>query len=220
MKKLIVLLLLLCAFTAIKAQPKGFYYYSRLGLGVSQFNQLANNNQTGKLALNVGLAGNYQFNKYLGLVVEANLSSKGSKIRGTEPATFPNTAQDYEDIYRLFYAEIPLLVKLSFPVSESFYVKGFTGFSNNFKLIGTYSRNYDDANEQDQLDQEINGINLTEYSYIWGLGFEVKDNTDHLYSIDFRSNTALNSFGNIRNSQNNVISGYNSYYTIGFGYSF
>ena len=211
---------LLCAFTAIKAQPKGFYYYSRLGLGVSEFNQLSNNNQTGKLALNIGFVGNYQFNKYIGLVVEANLSSKGSKIRGTEAAVFPNSDQDYEDIYRLFYAEIPLMLKLSAPISESFYVKGFAGLSNNFKLIGTYSRNYDDPNEQDQLDQEVNGINLTEYSYIWGLGFEVKDNTDHLYSIDFRTNTALSSFGNIRNSQNNVISGYNSYYTIGFGYSF
>lgn len=220
MKKILLSMFLLCAFTAIKAQPKGFYYYSRLGLGVSEFNQLSNNNQTGKLALNIGVAGNYQFNNYVGLVVEANLSSKGSKITGTEAAVFPNSAQDYEDIYRLFYAEIPLIVKLSAPISESFYVKGFAGLSNNFKLIGTYSRNYDDPNEQDQLDQEVNGINLTEYSYLWGFGFEVKDNTDHLYAIDFRTNTAFSSFGNIRNSQNNVISGYNSYYTIGFGYSF
>jgi hypothetical protein len=191
-----------------------------VGLGTSEFSKSSNVNQQSKLALNVGVAGNYQFNKYLGILVEANLSSKGAKVTGTEPATFTEPAKAYEDIYRLFYAEIPILLKVSYPISDNFYIKGFGGISNNFKLLGTYSRNYDDPNESDQLDQEINGININEQSVILGLGFEVQDKAEHLYSVDFRTNNAINSFGNIKNSQNNVITGYNNYYTIGFGFSF
>lgn len=220
MKKLILLGLFLLSVVTIQAQPRGFYYYSRVGLGVSEFKNSSINNQTGKLALNVGLAGNYQFNRYVGLVAEANFSSKGSKITGTEAATFTSPEKPYEDVYRLFYAELPLMLKLSYPLTDAFYIKGFGGISHNFNLLGTYSRNYDNANDQDLLDQSINGISLLEQSLVWGLGFEVKDNTDHLYSIDFRTNNALSSFGDIKNSQNSVISGYNNYYTIGFGYSF
>lgn len=204
----------------INAQPKGFYYYSRAGLGVSNFRNSSLNNQTGKLALNIGIAGNYQFNDYFGLIAEGNFSSKGSKITGEEPATFTSPAKGYEDIYRLFYIEIPIMAKVSLPVTESFFLKGFGGFSTNFNLLGTYSRNYNDPNEQDMLDQQINGITLLENSIVLGLGIEIKDKNEHLYSLDFRNNNGINSFGNIRNSQNNPISGYNSYYTIGIGYSF
>lgn len=221
MKKIIIIVLMAMGFAInIQAQPKGFYYYSRLGLGTSRFDKSNLSNQTEKLALNVGIAGNYQFNQYLGIMVEANLSSKGSKITGTEPATFTSAAKPYEDVYKLFYAEIPLIIKLSYPITDQFYIKAFSGFSNNFNLLGTVSRNYDNPNDADQLDQSINGIKLLENSVVFGLGFEVLDKSNHLYSLDFRSNRALNSFGNIRNSQNSVISGYNSYYTIGFGYSF
>ncbi len=220
MKKIQLICMLLFMVLIVNAQPKGFYYYSRVGLGTSEFYKTSNVNQQSKLALNVGIAGNYQFNKYLGVIVEANLSSKGAKVIGTEPANFTTPAKAYEDIYRLFYAEIPLLLKASYPISDNFYIKGFGGISNNFKLLGTYSRNYDDPNENDQLDQEINGININEQSVILGIGFEVQDKAEHLYSVDFRTNRAINSFGNIKNSQNNVITGYNNYYTIGFGFSF
>lgn len=220
MKKTIILSLLMLLYVSTQAQPKGFYYYSRIGLGVSSFDNSSINNQTGKLALNVGIAGNYQFSDYLGIIAEANFSSKGSKIRGEEPATFTTPAKAYEDIYRMFYAEIPVMLKASIPLSDAFYLKGFGGISTNFNLLGTYSRDYDNANDQDLLDQKINGITLLENSLVYGIGFEVKDKSDHLYSIDFRQNTAINSFGDIKNSQNSVISGYNKYYTIGFGYSF
>jgi len=219
MKKLMILLLLVSVETAI-AQPKGFYYYSRAGLGVSTFKNSSLGNQTGKLAFNVGLAGNYQINNYFGIIVEANLSSKGAKIQGTEPATFTSPAKSYEDIYRMFYVEIPILIKLSYPITDEFFVKGYGGLGSNFNLLGTYSRNYDDANNQDLLDQQINGITLLENSIVYGVGLEVKDKTDHLYSLDFRRVEAINSFGNIKNSQNQSISGYNQYYTIGFGYTF
>ncbi len=220
MKKVILFSLLLLSSLTMKAQPKGFYYYSRVGLGVSDFKNASNSNQTEKLALNFGAGGNYQFNKYIGIIVEANLTSKGSKISGIEDATFTSPDKPYQDIYKLFYAEIPFMLKLSYPLTENFYINCFGGISNNFNLLGLYSRNYNDPNERDNLDKEVNGIRLSEQSYVLGLGFEAKDNFDHLYSIDFRTNTAFTSFGNVQNSQNNVISGFNNYYTIGFGYSF
>lgn len=212
--------MLIVSVQTVIAQPKGFYYYSRAGLGVSTFKNSSLSNQTGKLAFNVGIAGNYQLNNYLGIIIEGNVSSKGSKIQGTEPATFTSPAKSYEDIYRMFYVEVPVLVKLSYPITDEFYVKTYGGFSTNFNLLGTYSRNYDDANNQDLLDQQINGITLLENAVVYGVGFEVKDKTDHLYSFDFRRVEALSSFGNIKNSQNQSISGYNQYYTIGFGYTF
>ncbi len=220
MKKSIIICLLLISVEIIQAQPKGFYYYSRIGLGVSNFNNSAINNQTGKLAINAGIAGNYQFNNYFGIVAEADFVSKGSKIRGVETNTFPSANQAYEDIYKLFYAEIPVLIKISYPITEAFYVKGYGGISTNFNLLGTTSRNYDDVNEADQLDRQINGINLLENAIVYGFGFEIKDKDDHLYSFDFRTSDAINSLGNIKNSENNTISGFNHYYTIGFGYSF
>lgn len=219
MKKLI-LLLLMVSIEAVQAQPQGFYYYSRAGLGVSTFKNRSLINQTGKLAFNVGVAGNYQFMDYVGLIIEANLSSKGSKISGDEPATFTTPAKSYEDIYRMFYIEIPVMIKLSYPLTQEFYVKGYGGLSTNFNLLGTFSRNYDDANNQDLLDQQINGITLLENAGIFGVGFEIKDKTEHLYSIDFRKANAFTSFGEIKNGQNQTISGFNQYYTIGFGYTF
>lgn len=220
MKKYIILLMLLVSAEAMHAQPQGFYYYSRAGLGISTFKNTSLNNQTGKLAFNVGMAGNYQFAEYVGVIVEANLSSKGSKITGEEPPSFPDPAKSYEDIYRMFYVEIPVLLKLSYPLTDAFYVKGYGGIGTNFNLLGTYSRNYDDANNQDLLDQQINGITILENSVVFGAGFEIKDKSDHLYSFDFRKNNAFTSFGNIKNSQNQPISGFNQYYTIGFGYTF
>lgn len=202
------------------AQPAGFKYYTRGGIGASAFRSSNIANQTDKLSFNIGMAGQYQFNNYVGLIVEGNFVSKGSKIIGEEPATFTSAAKSYEDVYRMFYAEIPVMINLSLPVNDVFYLRAFSGLSNNFNLLGTYSRDYDDANNQDLLDQKINGIRLIENSFVYGFGISIVDKDDHLYNLDFRINDAINSFGDIKNSQNTVISGYNKYYTIGIGYSF
>lgn len=202
------------------AQSKGFYYYTRAAIGSSNFNSSNIGTQTGKLALNIGIAGQYQFNDYLGIIAEANFSSKGTKFNSTEPATFTNPAKTYEDVYRLFYAEIPVLINFSYPLSDAFYARGFTGLSNNFNLMGTFSRNYSDAQYQDIMDEQLNGIKLLEQATVIGFGLGVKDKNEHLYTLDFRWNNALNEFGELKNSQNSVIKGKNSYYTIGFGYSF
>ncbi len=221
MKNIIkTLLLVLLAINSSTAQQKGFYYYTRAAIGSSSINSSSISSQSGKLAFNIGVAGQYQFNNYIGLIAEANFVSKGTKFNGVVPATFTSPAKNYEDIYRLFYAEIPVLVNLSYPITDAFSIRGFTGISNNFNLLGTFSRNYTNSQDQDILDEQINGLKLIEHSAVFGFGVGVKDKLDHLYSLDFRWNSGLTEFGEIKNSQNNVIKGKNNYYTIGFGYSF
>ncbi len=221
MKKSILLFIsILCIIELTYSQPKGFKYYTRGGIGASTFRSSNIANQSDKLSFNIGMAASYQFTNNIGLLVEGNFVSKGSKINGEEPATFTSAAKSYEDVYRMFYAEIPVMLNLSLPVNDVFYLRAFSGISNNFNLLGTYSRDYNDANNQDLLDQKINGIRLLENSIVYGLGVSIADKDDHLYSLDFRVNDAINSFGDIKNSQNTVISGYNKYYTIGIGYSF
>lgn len=210
----------LVSISFVFAQPAGFKYYTRGGIGTSTFMHHKNSTQVGKIAFNIGMAAHYQFNKNVGFIVEGNFVSKGSRISGIEPAVFPNSPKKYEDIYKLFYAEIPLMLNLSYPVNDMLYVRGFSGFSYNLNILGTYTRDYYDSNNDDIIEQKIQGLNLTEYSVIYGFGLTVVDKTEHHYNLDFRVNTALNSFGEIRNSENTIISGYNNYYTIGISYSF
>jgi hypothetical protein len=213
-------ILLVMLMTSAFAQPAGFKYYTRGGIGTSTFIKEKNSTQAGKIAFNIGMAAHYQFNKNIGFIVEGNFVSKGSRIMGVEPGSITSMPKNYEDVYKLFYAEIPFMLNLSYPVNDMLYIRGFSGLSYNLNLLGTYSRDYNESNNQDFYDQKIQGLNLTEFSVVYGFGLCVVDKTEHYYNLDFRVNTALNSFGEIRNSENTMISGYNNYYTIGIGYSF
>lgn len=215
-----IIIIFILIISSLYAQPPGFKYYTRGGVGTSNFIKHKNSDQVGKIAFNIGMAAQYQFNKNVGFIVEVNFVSKGSRIMGIEPGTITSMPKNYEDVYKLFYAEIPFMLNLSYPVNDMLYIRGFSGLSYNLNLLGTYSRDYESSNNQDIFEQKIQGLNLTEYSAVYGFGLSVVDKSDHYYNLDFRVNTALNSFGEIRNSENMIISGYNNYYTIGIAYSF
>ncbi len=222
MKKYLIRLLLLICTSAegLYAQDKGFYYQSRIGIGQSTFRPGDVSDQSGKVSFNLGIGGVYQFNRIFGLTAEGLFVSKGTRVRGEEAALFPNPSRKYEDAYRLFYIEIPLMAKINIPLSSQMSVKVFGGPSMNFNLLGTYSRDYDQSDNDDIHDRKVNGLNVIEQSLVYGAGIDILSGSSALYSIDVRMSNAISSFGDIYDEQNNVISGYNNYVSIGLAYSF
>jgi hypothetical protein len=199
------------------AQSPGFRYGARIGIGQAKISGASIVNQTGRLAFNAGLTANYQFNNHVGLSADFLFTSKGSRASSSETKSgfFNSTTYNYEEIYKLYYFEIPIMAKVSVGFSN-FHPKIFVGPSINFNLLGTQTRTYEDPNyntDHGFSDRKIPGLQLMEFSGVVGAGFDVEMANEKILFLDIRYNSALNSFGII-----NGRSAYNNYFTVGVGY--
>jgi len=218
MKKLILIPFIVLCIQSISAQTPGFRYGGHFGLGESGFNSLgAGISQQGKLNLYAGIAASEQFTNHFGLDADALFVSKGERLSGetTDTDVLGNTkTYTYNDNYHLFYAELPLLLKLSIGWNN-FFLKGFAGPSINFNLMALQSRTYQDANydaNHGYLDARMNNINVMELAGVFGAGIDVQSG-ENIFSLDFRISHAYDSFGKINN-----YNAYNNYFAVGFGY--
>jgi hypothetical protein len=216
MKYLYFLIAFLFITHLCSAQSAGFRYGVRFGIGQANISGAGIGNQTGKLALNAGLTSSFQFNKHLGLNADFLFVSKGSRASGTTSTggLFPSNYK-YEESYKLYYFEIPVMAKLSIGFSN-LHLKAFAGPSINFNLKGTQTRTYEDQNFNNNSgfsDRKIPGLQLMEFAGVAGAGFDVEMGNKQILFLDARYNWALNSFGVING--NNA---YNNYFSVGVGY--
>ncbi len=215
MKKLLILALAITSFSIANAQ-KGFYYGGLLGIGQSAFNSSSLANQTNGLMLGGGIAGTYHFNKYFGIMANGILVSKGTRANGTKPAGgIFSTPQDYEETYRLIYAEIPVMAKLRYG-SKGFYGKIFGGPSFNFNLSGTYDIDYKNSNNNDISGQKINSLKIMETALVYGAGIEVETEGSGLYSLEIRMSQGLTGVGRTTTGDKDII---NQYFSICIGWT-
>lgn len=220
MKRALLLLLGLLPLGEADAQVKGFYYQVRGGIGQSVFRPSSLENQTGLVSFSAGLGANYQFNPYVGIMLEGIWVRKGSRIRGSALSVQPLGKEEYEDRYRLYYVEFPLLLKFSAPLTDDFYLKVFGGPSLNLCLGGRYSRSYVNAGQSGIPEHSLQGLNGVEYAYVYGAGFDIKDSGYPIISIDVRTSHALNVSNTLRDEQNRSVAVYNRYFAIGIAYTF
>lgn len=215
--RVILVLALFTGYSFIaNAQFDGFKYGGRFGIGQARINEAELGDQRGKLALSGGITSTYYFSKTFGLQADFLFTSKGSRASGEEVVQgfFGTTRFQYEEIYRMFYLEVPVTARLAFG-SENFLVKFYGGPSINFNLLGTQSRTYEDPDYNDDhgfTDREINGLELLEGAGVYGTGFEVAAD-EGIFFLDIRNTIAFSSFGIINGRK-----AFNNYFVIGVGY--
>lgn len=218
MKKLIILGILAIASTAAFAQSPGFHKGARFSLGEATFKDFNMENATteSKLLMSGGVSVTNQFTENFGLMADVLFTSKGAKASGTtESGGAISSDKKYNDTYRLFYAELPIMAKLSVG-TDNFYIKGFAGPSINFNLLGTETRvfedpDYDRNNGYDN--RPLNNLEVLEFSTVLGGGIDVINGAGQTFFVDFRVSNPLGVAGKIQGNDFK-----NSYFSIGIGY--
>lgn len=214
MKRIVLTLAVLCSCIGLQAQ-KGFYYGGVFGIGQASFNSSALANQSNLLMVGGGVAGTYQFTNYFGLTVNGLVVSKGTSATGTVQGNIFNPDEDYEETYKLLYAEVPVMAKLRYG-AKGFYGKIFGGPSFNFNLSGTYDVDYKSSTNKDVSGQKINGLKVMETALVYGAGIEVETSAAGLYSLEFRMSQGLTGIAKTVMAGNDIK---NEYFSICLGWS-
>lgn len=214
MKRIVLALVVLCSCIGVQAQ-KGFYYGGVFGIGQASFNSSALANQSNLLMVGGGVAGTYQFTNYFGLTVNGLVVSKGTSATGTVQGNIFNPDEDYEETYKLLYAEVPVMAKLRYG-AKGFYGKIFGGPSFNFNLSGTYDVDYKSSTNKDVSGQKINGLKVMETALVYGAGIEVETSAAGLYSLEFRMSQGLTGIAKTVMGGNDIK---NEYFSICLGWS-
>lgn len=187
--------------TAAFSQEKGFYYGTRVSLGESQLTGGNLQNAGGKLLWQVGGASAYQFTKNAGLTADFLVSGKGGKNQGvTEQGGITGTRKyTYNDNFSMLNADVPLCVKFSLPLG-GLYLKAYGGGSASFNLGGIHTREYDDAdyNQDNGFNgRQIKTLETMYFSLVYGAGIDVKAGDGRLFFLDFRAAAPLSDAGSI-----------------------
>jgi hypothetical protein len=213
MRYLLSLFFILTLAPCCFSQSPGFRYGFHAGAGQAKIEGAELLNQLGKLAINAGFISAYQINKNVGLVAEVLLTYKGARTEGSIKSCCID--YKYEEIYRLNYVEVPVMVKGSIGIS-SLFMKVFTGPSVNFNIKSSRSRTFENDNFNmiyGYSNNKMTGIKLMELAWVAGAGFEVELEEKDIVFLEIRNNMALTSFGNI-----NGKSGFNNYLGLVIGY--
>lgn len=215
MKRIVLALVVLCCCMGLRAQ-RSFYYGGVFGIGQASFNSDALAGQTDRLMVGGGVAGTYHFNNFFGLVANGLVVSKGTRATGTVPASGPfSSPEDYEETYRMLYAEIPVMAKLRFG-GRGFYAKVFGGPSFNFNIDGTYDIDYKSSTNKDVSGQKINNLKVMETALVYGAGVEVQTGGAGLYSLEVRMSQGLSSIAKTTMGGKDIKS---EYFSICLGWS-
>lgn len=209
------------------SQTAGFRYGATFGLGTSDFKPAGGITSTADLGILGGFTANKQFTKNFGLNLNALFVKKGAEVTGKtlEPGGFLTADQyyPYTDVFRLYYAELPLLAKLSFGIN-SLYLKGFAGPSLNFHLLARQERTYDDEhyNNKYGFKQKLNGSEVTEFSFVYGFGLEVENKSNDVFFVDFRFSNSLTPFNELEKGDDKTVKVpvYNKYFGVTLGYMY
>jgi hypothetical protein len=203
--------------TALFAQSPGFKKGARFSLGEASFKDFNHDNITtdSKLLMSGGVSVSNQFTENFGLMADVLFTSKGAKGSGTTNVGAFGSEEKFDDTYRLFYAELPIMAKISVG-ADNFYIKGFAGPSINFNLLGTETRVFENGNvdnNEGYRDRQLNDLEVIEFSTVIGGGIDVVNSVGQAFFVDLRLSSPISSLGKIQGATPS-----NSYFSIGVGY--
>ncbi len=191
---------MICTFGAY-AQDGGFYYGTRLALGESNLESKGIDNSQSKLFWQLGAASAFQLTNNIGITADFLLTGKGAKGNGSVEnggITGPSEYTYDEDI-SLINGEVPLALKLSYPVG-GLYLKAYAGPSINFNFVGTHSRTYDNEgynNNNGFNNSKIKTLETMSTSFVYGAGVDVKAGNNRLFFLDVRLSQSMADIGTI-----------------------
>lgn len=169
-----------------------------------------------KLQFTAGATSCYRFNRFFGLGLDITGTSKGGYYNGSEKAGFPSQTYQYKETYTLIDLEVPIVARL-FIGNDNLSFNALAGTGMNFNLYAASKRVYSDEsynNNHGYTGANLNGINPTNLSYLYGLGITARAR-DNYYYVNVRINGPLNAFGKF-NGQNATYHGF----SLVFGYLF
>jgi hypothetical protein len=213
MKHLLFLYFVLMINKPCFSQTKGFRYGVHFGAGLAKIKNPLIQDQSGRPLFAAGFISAYQINKNVGIVAELLLTSKGST--GTGSLKHCCASYPYEEKYKLYYAEVPVMLKGSIGLSD-LHIKFFSGPSVNFNLKGTQTKIFEDTafnNYNGFKERKIPNLNFMEFSWVIGAGFEVELEENDILFLEIRNNIGLSPLGMINGRK-----AYNNYLAIGLGY--
>lgn len=201
------------------AQTPGFRMGGMFGVGESRIKSEGITNETGKLALTAGMTMTYQFSKNFGIYANALFTTKGTKSAGVERVSGIFTYTDYSYMRRfsLYYIEIPVMPKVSVGL-KNFHLKAFAGPSLNFNILAKEDKEYDNQaynNDYGYSGRNLPGVNVLEYSLVYGGGIDVEVSNRDLLFLEVRASTGITHLGSI-NGQDAT----NKYLMVGLGYQY
>lgn len=208
---------MICA-ARMNAQTGGkFGYGTKFGIGQSNL-RVGGYDPESNLMFTVGMATSYKFTDHLGVSLDVMGTSKGAKIRGTEPGGIGYPEHKYTDKYNFVDIEIPVMVK-AYLGGEKLSFNFMFGGAINFNLLALESRTFDDGDWNNQYGtdpKQMPGIKTTNKALTFGLGATAKSGENNFYFIELRSTLGLN-------SSLGTIKGANAYHNalhINLGYLF
>lgn len=191
------------SISVLTAQPTGFRYGTRLGLGQSTIRSDGVSNLKEKLLVAGGLTANYQILNFIGINGDVMAIFKGAQAEGVETVKdfFENEkSYKYNTKYDLIYAELPLMLKLSKGIGNV-YFKIFAGPGINFKLAAMETREYADEEYQAQhgyFNRNIEDTEVISYSANYGAGIDIlMPQKNEIFFLDVRKSDGLTPFGKL-----------------------
>lgn len=218
MKKILAFTVLLVLATSTFAQDKGFYYGTRISLGESNIIGGQLDNTTGKLFWQAGAASAYQFTENIGLTADFLLSGKGTKNNDevtTSGGIWGDRTYKYDEKVSLLSGDVPIAIKFSINI-QKLYLKVYGGPSVNFQFAGFHTKEYEDAdynNENGFDNKQITSLETMNLGWVYGAGFDVESSDGKLFFLDFRLGNSpkaiatINSKG-VRNTYMGLSAGY------------
>jgi hypothetical protein len=202
MKRISASFCLCLIFHICLCQSPGLRIGPTFGLSQSMFAPIPGVTQEPKPAFSGGLSFSDQLNRNIGFETEVLFSNRGSLIQGTKTDgadLFGNPINyTYTDNYRLFYTDIPLLLKLSLGIGN-LHFKVLGGVSANFNMFSSDTRTYDnpDYNASHGYHAPLNHVQFFQLAAVYGLGFEAENSHNNIFSLDLRVNNDLTPFGKV-----------------------
>ncbi len=209
MKKIIGVVLLITSLN-VNAQQKGFNYGTRLAIGEATLTDVNLTDVESKLFIGGGVGASYGFNKYLGIMSDFTITSKGGSGKGftEEQSTggiFSGNPVKYvfDERVDLIDIEIPMMLRLGVG-NDNFNVGVFAWPGLNFNVLGVSSRTYVNENyneENGYQNQELEGRSIAKSSINYGLGVAIKANNGNMLYLDLRKSNGISDFGKVNDKQ-------------------
>ena len=213
MKKLI-LAAIVCGMTfTTVAQDANFRLGGTLGLNLT--NELSKGggvkiNSKIKPGLRIGVLGEYNFNKWIGVSAELLFSQKGGKMKESFGG------ETYQFITRLNYLQIPIHAVGSYQINDDFKVTALLGPALGFALTGSYiSKGGGSSTEKEKI-KFGNSLNDDLRAFDFGLNFGVGAEWKNIF---FRLQYEIG-LSNLVKSEGGGYSVRNSCFSISAGYFF
>ena len=201
--KRIAIVLGACLMSAlsINAQEVGFHVGARFSLGTTNLDITNSSSEVGKLSFDVGVASQYVFHPNFVVGADFLIGAASSNNSGYETGSdiFGNAVQyDYEERYRLAFAEAPITVMPRLRIKDDFYLKGIAGVAPSFFVGGVTTRTYDNSNYNDDhgyTDKSIQTIESFTLNGVFGGGIDVVHADGRTLFLEARYYNGFDSIG-------------------------